>query len=119
MTVTITPVIAPLPDDVQVVLDAIANKTPNDLLDAINDVTDAIRALHPTDTTAEVRGTGGAPSFASAAAAPQSVQVTFGDLVLHVSGEGKDERLIAQETVREFRRLVRAQSGDSLQFGIR
>jgi probable HAF family extracellular repeat protein len=41
VTVTVTPVIAPLPDDVPVVLDAIANKTPNDLLDAIQRTTAA------------------------------------------------------------------------------
>ena len=41
VTVTITPVIAPLPDDVPVVLDAIANKTPTDLLEAIQRTTAA------------------------------------------------------------------------------
>jgi hypothetical protein len=146
-----TPVIAPLPADVQATLDRISQQTPGDLLGAVDGVRQAVSTAPPgllaaleqvRSATADgsqrmldllnqvataVAATQAPPTEASGTSSAAtlsgrpSVSVTIGDIVVHVSGEGKDARAIgtdvAEQIVRRLERLGVLQTGNSQAFG--
>ena len=76
--------------------------------------------LVATRREAAPAGTGGPARSTTpfAPSQPQQVSITFlGDIIVQVSGEGKNPRQIAEETVAELRRMALSHTGDTLVFG--